>query len=315
MGNSTLRKVTESETFQLLPDEATQRHPEELSDLDAIEEIVAPHGSALINLYFRIVHPSFPIIHKKVYLEKYGRTHREFSPPLLAAVYIIALNWWSYSSDLAQLPKPNVSDLENLAFRSLSHVIHRPKLSTVQAGLLLFQRPMDDYSWALTAQLVAIGQDLGLHLDCSQWNIPQWERGLRKRLAWALFMQDTWASLIYGRPPHVSRSNWAVKHVNSADFPESAADEDEEDGSTEVEKGRILFIQMIALTEVTKEVLECMYSQQAELEIRSSGADVTKVVLEMAKPIQLKLKSWYVALPECLQLDDIKAWKLSSTGM
>ena len=68
------------------------------NDLDAIERIVAPHGQSLINFYFRIVHPSFPILHKKVFLEKYSRTHREFSPPLLAAVYILTLHWWSYST-------------------------------------------------------------------------------------------------------------------------------------------------------------------------------------------------------------------------
>ncbi|MCJ1398442.1 Fungal specific transcription factor [Xylographa trunciseda] len=314
MGHGSLRKVTESESFQMLPDDATQRHEEEVSDLDSIEQIVTPHGRALINLYFRIVHPSFPILHKKVYLEKYSRSHREFSPPLLAAVYIMALNWWSYSSDLAQLPKPNVSELETLALRTMSDVTHRPKLSTVQAGLLLFQRPKDEYSWAETAQLVAIGQDLGLHLDCSRWKIPRWERGLRKRLAWALFMQDSWASLVYGRPPHISFPNWAVKPVVDDDFPESAADEDEEDGSAEVEKGRTLFIQMIELSKMTKEVIESLYSQQAEAEIRSAGPEGIKIVLGRAKPIQLRLKSWYAALPECLQMDNIKPRKLSSTG-
>ena len=314
LGNSRLRRVSEAETFQMCPDEITQRHEEEVADLDAIELIVSPHGRALINLYFRIVHPSFPILHKKVYLEKYGRTHREFSPPLLAAVYILALNWWSYSSDLVQLPKPNVPELETLAFKTLNDVMHRPKLSTVQAGLLLLQRPKHESSWALTSQLVAVGQDLGLHLDCSQWKIPSWERGLRKRLAWALFMQDTWASLIYGRPSHISRFNWAVPPVVDGDFPESAADEDEEDGSTEVEKGRTLFIHMIGLSEMTKEVLETLYSQHAESEFRATNASATKLVLDKAKPIQMRLKSWYAALPICLHMENIKPRKLSSTG-
>lgn len=82
----------------MLPDEGTDHYEDEISDLDAIEALVYPHGKALINLYFRIVHPSFPILHKKVYLEKYERTNRAFSPALLAAVYILALHFWSYSS-------------------------------------------------------------------------------------------------------------------------------------------------------------------------------------------------------------------------
>ena len=135
------RHVDSKDSFLMLSDQGTEQYEEEVKDLDAIEAAVSPHGKSLINLYFRIVHPSFPILHKKVYLEKYERTHREFCPALLAAVYILALNYWSYSSDLAHLPKPKVSTLEDLALKTIAYAIHRPKISTVEAGLLLLQRP------------------------------------------------------------------------------------------------------------------------------------------------------------------------------
>lgn len=290
----------------------------EVDDLDRIESIVAPHGAALIKLYFRIVHPSFPILHKKVYLEKYGRTHREFSPPLLAAVYILALSWWTYSNELARQTKPDVAELESVAFKSLQEVAyHRPKLSTVQAGLLLLQKPGMNHSssWQTTCLMAGIGQDLGLHLDCSSWRIPAWERGLRKRLAWALFAQDTWAAMVLGRPPHISLANWAVQAVTSGDFPENAADEDEEEGSTEVEKGRTLFSAMISLTRILAELLEQMYSLKAEAEV-SNSRDRTKMVLAQAKPIQQKLKLWYSEMPESLRMDarNLKIGKLNSVG-
>ena len=307
------RKVGPNEFFHQYADADSPNYARDMIELDNIERLVAPHGEALIKLYFRIVHPSFPILHKKVYLEKYARTHREFSPPLLAAVYILALNWWSYSAELAKLNKPDVSELEDIAFRTLQDVSHRAKLSTVQAGLLLLQRPRSNSAWQLTCQLVAIGQDLGLHLDCSSWRVPAWERGLRKRLAWALFMQDTWSALIYARPPHISAINWAVQPVIGSDFPENAADEDEEDGSTEVEKGRTLFSAMIALTKMLSEVLDGLYSQQTELEIKYSY-DITKAVLDRAKPIQLKLRSWYAEMPETLRMDATRIGKLSSVG-
>ncbi|RVX66510.1 hypothetical protein B0A52_09795 [Exophiala mesophila] len=307
------RKVGPNEFFHQYADADSPNHFREVEELDNIERIVAPHGEALIRLYFRIVHPSFPILHKKVYLEKYARTHREFSPPLLAAVYILALNWWSYSSELAKLNKPDVAELEDIAYRTLQDVSYRAKLSTVQAGLLLLQRPNSNQGWQLTSQLVAIGQDLGLHLDCSNWRVPAWEKGLRKRLAWALFMQDTWSALIYGRPPHISMTNWAVHPVISSDFPESAADEDGEDGSTEVEKGRTLFSAMITLTKMLAEVLEALYSLKAENEVKSSY-DTTKAILERAKPIQLKLRSWYADMPEALRMDATRVGKLSSVG-
>lgn len=314
LGLSALRRVDNSATaFVLSPDAGTQNHQEDIPDLDAIETIVAPHGQALIHLYFRIVHPSFPIIHKKVYLEKYERTHREFSPPLLAAVYLLALNWWSYSSELALLPKPNVILLEKLALKTLANIIYRPKLSTIQAGLLLLQRPEGD-SWALTSKLVGLGQDLGLHLDCSSWRIPSWERGLRKRLAWGLFMQDKWGALMHGRPSHITPSDWDVQFLQDDDFPENAADEDDEDGSTEVEKGRTLFCEMIKLTQILALILSSFYTLRAEREMEARAHEGVRQILETAKPLQLALRKWFSELPTSVKIDSLAARKLSSTG-
>ncbi|KAL5118034.1 Fungal specific transcription factor [Pleosporales sp. CAS-2024a] len=314
VGTSSLRRVDDSNTaFLLCSDAASQNHGHDIPDVDAIEMTVAPHGQALIHLYFRIVHPSFPILHKKVYLEKYARTHREFSPPLLAAVYLLALNWWSYSSELALLPKPDVSRLENLALKTMSNIIHRPKLSTLQAGLLLLQRPQED-SWALTSQLIGIGEELGLHLDCTQWRIPSWERGLRKRLAWALFMQDKWGALVHARPSHIHADDWDVQPLIEDDFPETAADEDDEDGSTEVDKGRTLFCEMIKLTEILARILASFYTLRAERELMQRANDGVRWILELAKPLQLELRQWSANMPSVLRMENLAARKLSSTG-
>ena len=311
--NPSVRQVNDRHSFLLVPDQGTEHFEEEIIDLDAIEDIIHPHGKALISLYFRIVHPSFPILHKKVFLEKYERTHREFAPALLAAVYILALNFWTYSRDLSSERKPDVVALERLALKAIGYAVYRPKLSTVEAGLLLLQRPKAE-SWTLSANMVAVGQDLGLHLDCSDWKIPAWERGLRKRLAWALYAQDTWASLVHGRPSHISRSNWAVTSMTESDFPERAADEDDEDGSTEVEKGRLLFCHMVSLTVILADILSHLYSVQAEQELRDAGPGATKLALTKAKPVQIRLKEWYAGLPQLLSMEDVKMRKLSSTG-
>lgn len=308
------RRVADATTFLMMPDKDTRNSSQELEDLDAIERVVNPHGQALINLYFRIIHPSFPILHKNVFLEKYARTHREFSPPLLAAVYILALNWWSYDRELSAQKKPDVEALEKLAWKTMSDVIHRPKLSTVQAGLLLLQRPEGD-SWVLTCQIVAIAQELGLHLDCTGWKIPNWERGLRKRLAWAVFMQDKWAALTHGRPSHITNSNWAVQPVTATDFPESSLDEDQEEAGAEVDKGRMLFTEMIELTKLTAEVLDGFFTIESQISILQEAEQRgIESVLERAKPVQIRLKEWYSRLPECLRMDSSKVRKLSSNG-
>jgi hypothetical protein len=314
-GQPTLRKVDDAcaTTFISSPDAGTLSSQTDIPDLDAIETAVAPHGSALIRLFFRIVHPSFPILHKKVFLEKYARTHREFSPPLLAAVYLLALNWWSYSNELALQPKPDVSHLEVLTMRSFSNIIHRPKLSTIQAGLLLLQRP-EGNSWALTCQLVGLGQEMGLHVDCTTWQIPSWECGLRKRLAWAVFMQDKWGALMYGRPSHITPVDWDVQPLTEDDFPENSADEDDEDGSTEVEKGRILFCYMVELAEILAQILSTFYTLKAEREFASQAHQGVRSLLNAAKPLQLTLRQWFANMPAALKVQDIPARKLSSVG-
>ena len=313
LNDVSFRHVSDNDMFVLHPDSGTEMYEDEIEDLDAIENIVAPHGRALIDLYFRIIHPSFPILHKKVYLEKYERSHREFSPALLAAVYILATTYWTYSPELSYSSVPNVALLEKLALKAMNYAVHRPKLSTVEAGLLLLQRS-SRASWPLTAQMVAVGQDLGLHRDCSEWDIPGWERGLRKRLTWALFMQDKWASLVHGRPSHISATDWAVHSLNDQDFPESFADEDDEDGSTEVVKGRSLFTCMTSLTVILSEILSTLYSGTAEEETVRQSSDATTHVLMKAKPLQIRLKEWYSDLPEFLSVEHVTVRKLSSSG-
>jgi len=308
-----LRRVSSTEAFLLFPDPGTQGYEDELDDLDAIEAIIRPHGKALVDLYFRIVFPSFPILHKEVYLEKYSRSYREFSPLLLAAVYLLALHYWTYDDKLSRSKKPDVQELEKLARKALGDTIHRPKLSTVQAGLLLLQHTDTD-SAELTAQLVSVAYGLGLHLDASEWNIPPWEKGLRKRLGWGLYMQDKWSSLGSGRPSLINLSNWALQPVTNSDFPENASHEDDQEGSTEVEKGRILFSHMISLSEILADLLDTVFTVKATREIASAGANGLPIVLEKVKPVQLKLKEWFSSLPECLSMDSTPVMKLNSVG-
>ncbi|PVI08093.1 hypothetical protein DM02DRAFT_637484 [Periconia macrospinosa] len=314
----TLRRVNDHECFIMLPDEHTQDYADEVETLNYVERTVHPHGPALLDLYFRVVHPSFPIIQKQLFVTRYRNGDRTFSPALMAGMHILALNWWSFDPRLAQQPKPDVSQLEAIAMRSLMRAFERPKLSTVQAGLLLLQRPKTD-SWSLTTQLVAIGQELGLHLDCSGWSIPAWERGLRKRIAWALYMQDKWSSLIHGRPSHIFGPNWAVKPIGDDDFNEEAdgyemRKEESEDELEETERGQVLFAQMIALTQIMAEVMDTFYTQVAIQDFANAGKKSTDLIIQRAKPVQIKLRQWHERLPASVKMNAPTKSKLSSLG-
>ncbi|KAI4617909.1 hypothetical protein J4E83_006242 [Alternaria metachromatica] len=314
----TLRRVNDHECFIMLPDENTQDFAGESEALGQVEQLVHPHGPALLDLYFQVVHPNYPIIQKHLFVERYRRGDRGFSPALLAGMYILALNWWSLDPKLANYSRPDAARLEAIAMKALTLAMERPKLSTIQAGLLLLQRPEAD-SWSLTTQLVAIGQELGLHLDCSSWSVPLWERGLRKRIAWALYMQDKWSSLIHGRPSHIFNANWAVKPITEDDFVEEGdgyetRQEESEEEQVESHRGRILFAQMIGLTQIMAEVMDTFYTQTAIHDFANAGRKSTELILARAKPVQIKLRQWHEKLPAEVKMNVPEKGKLTSTG-
>lgn len=314
-GPVSFRMASKDTHFAQLPHPDSDSQYQDLSDLESIEALVAPHGQKLLDLYFRVADPAYPILNKEAFLQSCSTRRWVVSPSLLAAMYLQAISWWSFSPDLNHLQQPDVGHLENIAYRTLLGSMQRPQLSTVQAGLLLLQRSNREPPWPLTAQLVAIGQELGLHVDCSEWNIPEWEKGLRKRLAWALFVQDVWSASTMGRPRRLTDSNWGVKSIGEADFPDGDIDENGDDQAVDVSNGRNVFLFMISLSQMLAEVLETLYSQSAESKVgQSSRTAATQAILSIAKPIQLRLRSWHGILTSTLPLDSVTPGRLSAIG-
>lgn len=334
-----LRKVGSRTQFVLKEDQPKHTFQSMSNDVDAIERFIAPHGQILIDLYFRIIHPSYPILHKKVFLEKYSRTHRELNAPLLAAVYVLAIQWWDYDPQLNCFPKPNVELILNLALKNYTlEILKRPRLSAVQAGLLLLQckhilhsfnednlstnttasAPAlldisfgdSDYNdWVLCSQIVALAEELGLGLDCGKWKLPKWERSLRKRLAWAVYLEDKWLALKNSRPLHINEMNFIVSGLAEDDFPEKSGDQGLKVGSSGNNNGKKIFMNLIGLSKILAEILDSFFSMKAMRDI----ADINEV-LRIAKPIQLKLRLWYHSLPSELQMNSVQHRKLCPNG-
>src|SRR5271167_5168406 len=75
---------------------------------------------------------------------------------------------------------------------------------------------------------------------------------------------------------------------------------------------------MAILSQILVGVLQTFYTFFAMDLVGRSGASGTHLVLQLAKPVQLKLKEWFSALPPCLKMDSStsspSSLKLSSTG-
>ena len=273
-------------------------------NLRQIHEIVKNRGPVLMHIFQVSFNRSLPIVQDTVFQ---GSFNDGIDAGLLAAIYSLAASSTIYD---AHLSVAEVDRLEEIAFRVFGNAMFKPTLSAIQTGVLLMQRPSVD-SKALNTQLVSMAYELGLHLDCSSWSILVEERMLRKRLGWALYMQDKWCSLIHGRPSLISRDHWAVPALDEDDQIAQLGD----DVSTqEARVGRELFSQMATLTAILSMVLDTFYTLKSMQEVDDAGPNGTRVILERAKPVQIKLKEWFTQLPRHLKMDENMTGKPSSTG-
>ena len=270
--------------------------------LDAIESLVAPYGATLIEKFFEHVHPSFPILIEDAFRQSY-RERRQLSPLLLAAVYVLTLKFVDVGASSQTARRPDAARLESTALKLLLDSLPFPSISTIQAGLLLTQKSTLATA-SLNGQLVTAGFELGLHQDCTNWRMKTWEKGLRKRLAWALYMQDKWSSLVHGRPSHIFAFNWTVKDLVEQDFSDAfVSGTDSAHDEAAVGHGPLLFCHMVALTTILSDILDRFYTLQAVEDFEAAGNQRTRIILEKAKPAQIRLKEWFSTLPAALKME------------
>lgn len=320
-----LRKVAPDVLFVLRDNFNEQVFLKQEQEVDMVERLIYPHGKVLIDIFFKLIHPCFPILHERVFLEKYARSYRELTAPLLASIYSLSIQWWDFHPKLIGFPKPDVvNQLNEIAYRTFFQMIERPKLSIVQTGLLMLQcRSECPNNWFLCSALVALCEELGLGVDCQDWRLPRWERGLRRRLAWAVWVQEKWTALIESRNSHlILGRNWMVKMLSEEDFPQnspviSGSQDSISKSSSGSENplgnislidmsptdedflsGNLMFQQLVSLSVILGEIMDTFYTEGAV-------KVTTKIeqVLKLAKPLQLKLREWYHSLPSQLSMN------------
>ena len=268
----------------------------------------------MVQIYKTVVHPSFRIIEDSLLQELEAGQWSSADPVLLCALYCLAATWLRSGTPTSAGSPVDAVQLEDLAFRLFGESLRRPLLSTVQAGLLLMQKSTIDTK-SLNTQLVGVAHELGLHLDCSTWTINAAEKGLRKRLAWALYMQDKWCALIHGRPSAIFSTNWDVRPLNDGDFaPVPSISPGSQPSLADFEQGQALFGQMASLTELLSNILDTFFTLQAMREIHDAGQEGTRLILKRAKPVQMSLKDWFTRIPPNLKLDSNMTGTPSSAG-
>lgn len=144
---------------------------------------------------------------------------------LRGVIYGLACPFWDRDETLKSLPALDQGELFEYAHAALNRELDSPKLSTLQSCLLVLHEnpPLtgtteSPRNWTLACQATSCAQCLGLHADPSLWSIPDWEKRLRKRLWWATFVTDKWASLGHGNSSHISHESFNTGDLTLEDI-------------------------------------------------------------------------------------------------
>lgn len=153
-----------------------------------------------------------------------------FPVVLLAAIYACAFPFYVHDPTLqlsTAFGGTPIDALWTLVYELIVENIHRPKLAVVQAAVLFMHQPPKGRAqaladgpmiWSFWASIVGLSNSLGLHLDCRRWGIPAWEKRLRRRLWWAIYLEDTWRSFLSGRPPVICTNEFDLSELDETDF-------------------------------------------------------------------------------------------------
>lgn len=236
---------------------------------EQIENIIYPYGPNLVRLYFKYVHPTYPVVSKVRFLRLYATDRDRIPASLRGALYALACVFWTRDPSLT-IPCPfEQHELHTRAQSSLRAELENPNLANLQASLLLLHMapPWTDTVetpsiWILSAQAVSCAQMSGLHKDCSNWSIESWEKKLRTKLWWAIYAADCWTSICHGNPPHISACSFNTTPLDIEDmqFDEDVPEDlqflvDPESCSFQVPVGA-RFVETINITRMVREIID-----------------------------------------------------------
>ncbi|RXW19674.1 hypothetical protein EST38_g6187 [Candolleomyces aberdarensis] len=280
----------------------------------------------LLDLYFRHVHSSFPVIHKQSFLGVYRKTSQTSEPDnssginrrprripalLLLTMFSIAARY----DKTASVPPPTDPSVMwsagdeylDLAKVILDQSYSSSRSSTCQALLLMGYREVGigamAQAWTYIGMAIRMAQDLGMHRSADGWArvglggrlFSEGELQERKRIWYGCVIMDKYISTYIGRPLMIFERDFDTPLPNEDD-PEELEDwpgrNAAEQPNTMLSYRISCFNASSSLSGILSTIVQAIYAVRP---VSSRHAEST--VLEGL------LDKWYLELPEHLRYD------------
>ncbi|KAF9337225.1 hypothetical protein BG006_005797 [Podila minutissima] len=264
----------------------------------------------LIDCYFSYVHPNLPIIHKPTFMRQYRNSDPSKRPPavLLHAMFAIASRFSTNPEITGRDPEAFGDEYFDRAKRLVDLEYELPRQSSIQALLLMVNYRFTSAKsggrvWVMLGMAIRMAQDLGMHRSSSRWHLPPLETEIRKRLWWACYVMDRWASACLGRPVGIDDNDCDVDYPCSMEQDWADADGNPVSPGQDVEQVKqkatlalTYFVETIKLAEILGQILQRVYSA------KTRGHDRTMVRSTIVE-LDNNLTRWLLSLPSELKYD------------
>ncbi|VEU24177.1 DEKNAAC105457 [Brettanomyces naardenensis] len=272
---------------------------EEIMTKEKLRSLIGDYGPRLLLIFFQRISPFLPLFSRGLFYFGRNQNMLDFRNSLVSTLLTTAMDWWKDDPVLQRYLPPSDVTLFNIASSTMMKEQVNPNYSTLQACVLLSQkRPFDHcmpdtpFRWSLLGMAGSMAMSMGYNEDCSEWDIPHWNKRLRRRIWWTFVVQDTWFAASYGRPLHISRRFWYVSYPSQKDFEAYSMDDDEAEN---FRLSVVCFCYMTRLTEAVAQACEELTSTNTERRSFETTFEVGQVLLH-------RIVNLEEACPDCLQI-------------
>ncbi|OAP55368.1 hypothetical protein AYL99_10341 [Fonsecaea erecta] len=158
---------------------------------------------SLIDAYFALYHPTFPILHEVTFREQYAKLNSRTTSSTWHTLANLVAALGSFVSSTCS-DDTHVTLFNGVKANLSINSLETGSISLVQAFAMAANylqkrnRPNSGYNYGGIALRLAIS--LGLHKEFRGWQTAPFKKEIRRRVWWSLCVLDVGATVTYGRP-------------------------------------------------------------------------------------------------------------------